>query len=378
MGLDHRGYAVRGLPEGLRDICRSRRQQNGPGEIFRQQRHVPNFAGMSIWAWERAKVSLKSVSHDCRIDLSELSDELLDVDMEGMDYARNCKNAEGEELVAGYGTWDLVLRPALLRKFFKPPCDSIARAVYEQLEAPHLQGLTSVVMVGGFSGSVHEAVKACVLSKYPDNSVNVAVASSPDLAIVQGAGHYVALHQKPRAVIGGRYPAASGAAKPTAPSPPYDSVPLFNSITCPNSYGILAADAVGGEILFDPFLLMGENYALDHVVRKDYNVLRFDQPIVIAITSCNSHAVRPGANRLCDIGGSENLRSIKLPVTSPSPPMSVTCCGLTKRSKSAENIKIFVEFRLNGIELHVRVKGWNGKRLLTQTVSFAGGGGTPQ
>ena len=28
-----------------------------------------------------------------------------------------------QEMVGGYGTWDLVLRPALLRKFFTPPCE---------------------------------------------------------------------------------------------------------------------------------------------------------------------------------------------------------------------------------------------------------------
>jgi len=28
-----------------------------------------------------------------------------------------------QELVGGDGTWDLVLRPALLRKLFKPQCD---------------------------------------------------------------------------------------------------------------------------------------------------------------------------------------------------------------------------------------------------------------
>ena len=35
---------------------------------------------------------------------------------------------------------------------------SIGQAVSEQLEMPHLQGIASVVMVGGFSGSVHVQV----------------------------------------------------------------------------------------------------------------------------------------------------------------------------------------------------------------------------
>lgn len=37
------------------------------------------------------------------------------------------------------------------------PC-SIHQAVSEQLDTEHLQGVTSVVMVGGFSGSVHVQV----------------------------------------------------------------------------------------------------------------------------------------------------------------------------------------------------------------------------
>lgn len=36
---------------------------------------------------------------------------------------------------------------------------SIAKVVSEQLGMAHLQGLTSVVMVGGFSGSVHVQVR---------------------------------------------------------------------------------------------------------------------------------------------------------------------------------------------------------------------------
>ncbi|CAN0572114.1 unnamed protein product, partial [Ectocarpus sp. 12 AP-2014] len=81
----------------------------------------------------------------------------------------------------GHGTFDLVLRPALLRKFFKEQCKNISEAVSEQLERPHLQGLSAVVMVGGFSGSVHvqEAVRACVARKYPDRSVEVSIPKSP-------------------------------------------------------------------------------------------------------------------------------------------------------------------------------------------------------
>lgn len=36
-----------------------------------------------------------------------------------------------------------------------PDCRSIEQAVKQELEKPELQGLTSVVMVGGFSGSIH-------------------------------------------------------------------------------------------------------------------------------------------------------------------------------------------------------------------------------
>lgn len=43
-----------------------------------------------------------------------------------------------------------------MTKHPKPPhCPSIAEEVTQELEKPELQDLTSVVMVGGFSGSVH-------------------------------------------------------------------------------------------------------------------------------------------------------------------------------------------------------------------------------
>ena len=79
--------------------------------------------------------------------------------------------------------------------------------------------------------SGQEAIKKTVLSKYPHNNINVAVALSPDLAIVQGAAHYVVL-ERPKA----QYPTASGA---TAPQ--YPVAPHYGSISSPNSYGILVA-----------------------------------------------------------------------------------------------------------------------------------------
>lgn len=69
--------------------------------------------------------------------------------------------------------------------------------------------------------TVQEAVKACLLRKFPDSTINVAVAASPDLAIVQGAAHYVQLEQKSL-----QYPVA----------------PRYGSITAPISYGIMAAE----------------------------------------------------------------------------------------------------------------------------------------
>lgn len=54
-------------------------------------------------AWERAKVSLQSVDDDCRIDLSELSSEPLEVEMESMDDGRRLKNKGGEVRVKSFG-----------------------------------------------------------------------------------------------------------------------------------------------------------------------------------------------------------------------------------------------------------------------------------
>ncbi|CAM9511171.1 unnamed protein product, partial [Hapterophycus canaliculatus] len=181
-------------------------------------------------SWERAKIGLRSVQHDCRVDLSELSHEPLEVTMEAMDNGRRLKNMGGEELVGGYGTWDLVVRPAQLRRFFRPQCDNIARAVAEQLDKPEVEGLTSVVMVGGFSSSRHvqqETVKACVRNKYPDQSVKVVIPKSPDLAIAQGAAHYVQVAQRGSVRGLDRTPLAG---------------PQFNLVTSTYSYGILVSD----------------------------------------------------------------------------------------------------------------------------------------
>eukprot|EP00752_Nemacystus_decipiens_P005430 g4921.t1 len=320
-----------------------------------------------LQAWERAKVSLRSVKEDCRIDLSELSRMPLEVEMESMDNGRRLKNRGGEELVGGEGTWDLVLRPALLRKFFKPQCDSIGEAVSEQLDMPHLQGLTSVVMVGGFSGSIHvqEVVKTCLRKKYPDNSVNMVVAPSPDLAIVQGAAHYAPMQQAPPPV-----PLEDGA------PPPYGAVetyptPEYNAITAPNSYGILAAEVTGGEAKFDPFFLKGQGYFMKHVVQKQYNV-KVGEPFVLSITSCTSSSVREGCNRVADVGGDGQLQKNEFTVASPPPIVSTGCCGCPKSAPGeVQKVNIVVEFTLNGIELHVRVKS-RGTVLLQQTVPFLG------
>lgn len=48
-------------------------------------------------AWERAKVGLQSVNDECRVDLSELSREPLEVEMQSMDEGRRLKN-KGREV----------------------------------------------------------------------------------------------------------------------------------------------------------------------------------------------------------------------------------------------------------------------------------------
>lgn len=50
-------------------------------------------------AWERAKVSLKRVDDECRVDLSELSRDPLEVDMGSMDNGRRLRN-KGEKVRA--------------------------------------------------------------------------------------------------------------------------------------------------------------------------------------------------------------------------------------------------------------------------------------
>eukprot|EP00752_Nemacystus_decipiens_P007641 g6830.t1 len=315
-----------------------------------------------LQAWERAKVRLPSVDADLRVDLSELSSEPLEVEMASMDNGRKQRNKAAEEL-GGYGTWDLVLRPGLLRKFFRPHCDNIARAVSEQLDMPHLQDLTSVVMVGGFSGSVHvqEAIKSCLAKKCPDSTINVAVAASPDLAIVQGAAHFVHLEQQTPL----QYPQA----------------PRYKSIISPTSYGIMAAQAGQTEPMFDPFFLKGEPYALNHVVQKTYKV-RINQSFVLSISSCASDGVRPGPNKVQDVGGTGRIRKREFEVASPTPIVDVGgggggCCGWGRKRSPAtdpppEKVNIAVEFTLKGIELHVRVKSSNQQVLAQQTVPFVG------
>lgn len=73
---------------------------------------------------------------------------------------------------------------------------------------------------------MQEAVKACVLRKYPNKGVNVAVARRPDLAIVQGAVHCVPLPERPASSVGVQFPVA----------------PQFKSITSANSYGVVVSE----------------------------------------------------------------------------------------------------------------------------------------
>ncbi|CAN0524035.1 unnamed protein product, partial [Ectocarpus sp. 12 AP-2014] len=189
-------------------------------------------------------------------------------------------------------------RPALLRKFFKEQCKNISGAVSEQLERPHLQGLSAVVMVGGFSGSVHvqEAVRACVARKYPDRSVEVSIPKSPDLAIVEGAAHFFSA------------PPPSGAVGHGGQQLP--AVPRFAAVTSANSYGIVVSETGGGVIpaFFDPFFLKGQGYEMNHMVTKNY-VIQSDLPFTLSVSSCASPHVHPGCNRLTDIGGLKSLQS---------------------------------------------------------------------
>ncbi|CAM9721061.1 unnamed protein product [Pylaiella littoralis] len=309
-----------------------------------------------LQSWERAKVGLQRVDGECRIDLSELSQMPLEVGMNDMDHGRTLKNRGGEELVGGHGTWDLVLRSTLLREFFKPQCDKIAQAVSEQLDTPELQGITSIVMVGGFSGSVHvqAAIKECVLQKYPDNSVSLAVPQSPDLAIVQGAAHCVPLQQ--------RHPSGGNVQH-------YPVAPQFQSIVSAISYGILVAEDNGNTSpsIFDPFFVKGRSYAMNAMVRRrPYRVLS-DEPFILSIGSSGSPHVHPGRNHLNNIGGFGAVHRKEFSVATPTPPVEVYCLCLKRKVKE---VSILVEFTLSGIDLHVRVRSWDGQVLLQQTVPF--------
>ncbi|CAM9496872.1 unnamed protein product [Ectocarpus sp. 12 AP-2014] len=143
-------------------------------------------------AWETSKVGWKDKNDECWIDVTEMKNEPLEVTMEDMDRARNNENRHGEELVGGHGTCFLVLKPAWMKKAFQESIDMISKAMSEQLEKRELQGLTSVVMVGGFSENVlvQEAIRTHVLFKYPLGNVNVLVHTLPSLAIAQGAAHF--------------------------------------------------------------------------------------------------------------------------------------------------------------------------------------------
>ncbi|CAM9692821.1 unnamed protein product [Ectocarpus sp. 6 AP-2014] len=143
-------------------------------------------------AWEASKVGWKENNDECWIDVTEMKNGPLEVTIEGMDRARNSENRHGEDLVGGYGTCFLILKPAWMKKAFQESIDMISKAMSEQLDKRELQGLTSVVMVGGFSENVlvQEAIRTYVLFKYPLGNVNVLVHTLPSLAIAQGAAHF--------------------------------------------------------------------------------------------------------------------------------------------------------------------------------------------
>lgn len=96
--------------------------------------------------------------------------------------------------------------------------------------------------------SDQEVVQACLREKYPDGSVEKVVATSPDLAIVQGAAHYAPLHK----------PAPRGGALVRRDPPPadgtlqYPTAPQYNVITAPSSYGIMTTQVGQAFIILSP------------------------------------------------------------------------------------------------------------------------------
>ncbi|CAM9487003.1 unnamed protein product [Ectocarpus fasciculatus] len=205
-------HAVRVCATEKRELCQLHRGRSGPwgaetldilfdgfleGFIASAACGASKQAISSFWnssaklrimlAWETGKVGWKDENDECRIDLTELGNDPLEVTMEDMDRARDDKNGHGEELVGGHGTWVLVLKPAWMRKAFQKPIERISQAVSEQLDEPELRGIKSVVMVGGFSENflVQEAIRTCILEKHPN--VNVLVHARPSLAIAEGA-----------------------------------------------------------------------------------------------------------------------------------------------------------------------------------------------
>ncbi|CBJ30720.1 Heat shock protein 70-putative [Ectocarpus siliculosus] len=309
--------------------------------------------------WEEAKVGLSVDKPECRIDMSEMVEALgVSQPAMAMDTARKKTNNGGQDLVGGSGT-ELVLKPALLTRFFRTQCDRIAGAVSEKLKTEELRGLKSVVMVGGFAGSMHvqAAVRKSVLEEYPNKSVQVVVATSPDLAVVQGAALYVG---------------------PLGPRPKYPtSAPEMNGITCGSSYGILTSGRGTWDAkFFEAVLLKGEAYPNGHTKDFDYTV---GSDCKLAFGSCGASEVKEGRNRLDSIGGIGAVH-ITVSETIPVPGGWDMCC--CRRSTSAveqdENgIKegetpIKVEFTIIGVVLHVKVKSKRGRVLMKQVVPGCG------
>eukprot|EP00903_Cladosiphon_okamuranus_P018735 g17245.t1 len=331
--------------------------------------------------WEEAKIGLKSVEQSCRIDLSDMMKALnVEQPMQAMDRAREETNGS-MDLVGGLGT-DLVLKPEQLRRFFRSQCDSIAAAVSEKLNLKELEGLTSVVMVGGFAGSVHvqAAVDKSIEAKYPNGRVKRVVATSPDLAIVQGAALFVGS-------------LGSGPKYPT-------SVPHFTGINCDSSYGILLSEPGSWEdaTLFDVVLLKGKSYEHLHTKKFNYTI---NSKCKLALGSCDSPGVKLGHNKLSAIGGRTAVRitefeTIPVPGTGlsdkkdegPQQQSSSNdaakrgrwlgmCCwrgtsAVEQGEQSVINTEttIVVEFVILGKDLHVRVQSTKGEDLIKQIVRF--------
>lgn len=82
-------------------------------------------------------------------------------------------------------------------------------------------------------------------AKYPEESVTVNIAMSPDLAVVQGAAHFASLQEynpAPR----------KGFMRSSRTLEQYPAAPSFEKITSALSYGIISSDVRLSSLTVDP------------------------------------------------------------------------------------------------------------------------------